>query len=110
MWGSVELIGSGIPLRLKRRAQKELVIRRTRELAEPGHFDGWQSIAFQLHFFDGFSKAHVSINGPLKKELNLLCLNARYEGQVRALKSQQNDARKIALRESRRGFWAQNWA
>jgi hypothetical protein len=75
--GVLTLVGSGIPLRLKRRAQKELVIRRARELAESGRFDGWQSIAFQLHFFDGLSKAHISINGPLKKELNSLCRNAR---------------------------------
>jgi hypothetical protein len=66
-----------MPLSLKRREQKEFVIRRARDLAESGRFDGWQSIAFQLHFFDGFSKAHISINGALKKELDSLCRNAR---------------------------------
>jgi len=59
----VELVSPGMPLRLKRREPKEHVLRRARQLAESGHFEGWQSIAFQLRFFDGFSKAHISING-----------------------------------------------
>jgi hypothetical protein len=71
------LVSPGMPLRLKRREQKENVLRRARELAKSGHFEGWQSIAFQLRFFDGFSKAHISINGVLKKELNSICRNAR---------------------------------
>jgi hypothetical protein len=64
-------------LRLKRREQKEHVLRRARELAESGRFDGWQAIEFQLRFFDGFLKARTWITGPLRKELNSLCRNAR---------------------------------
>ena len=67
------MVGSGIPLRLKRRAQKELVIRRARELAESGRFDGWQSVVIRFAAMHG------------------------YEGQVLALKRQQNDAGKLAL-------------
>ena len=52
--GVMTFVSPGAPLRLKRRAQKELVVRRARELAESGQFEGWQGIAFQLHFFDGF--------------------------------------------------------
>jgi hypothetical protein len=64
-------------LRLKRREQKEYVLQRARELAESGRFDGWQSIEFELRFFEGFAKARVWISGPLRKELNSLCRNAR---------------------------------
>jgi hypothetical protein len=71
--GVLTLIGSGILLRLKRRAQKELVIRRARELAESGRFDGWQSVVIRFAAMHG------------------------YEGQVLALKRQQNDAGKLAL-------------
>jgi hypothetical protein len=75
--GVLTLVSLPMSLRLKRREQKELVIRRARELAEPGRFEGWQSIVFQLRFFDGVSRAHISINGALKKELDALCRNAR---------------------------------
>jgi hypothetical protein len=66
----VSLVTSGTPLRLKRRDLKEQVLHRARELAESGRFEGWQSIEFQLRFFEGFSKTRVWINGPLRKELD----------------------------------------
>jgi hypothetical protein len=71
------MVSSGMPLGLHRHEQKERVARRARELAESGGFEGWQGIAFHLEFFDGFSRAHISISGALKKELNSLCRNAR---------------------------------
>jgi hypothetical protein len=74
--GSV-VVESDTVLRLKRREQKEQVLRRARELAESGRFEGWQGIEFQLRFFDGFPKARTWITGPLRKELNSLCRNAR---------------------------------
>jgi hypothetical protein len=75
--GVLTMVSSGMPLGLHRHEQKERVVRRARELAESGRFEGWQGIAFHLQFFDGFSSAHISINGALKKELNSLCRNAR---------------------------------
>jgi hypothetical protein len=75
-WGSV-VVEAGIPLRIKRREQKEAFLRRARELAETGRFEGWQGIEFQLRFFDGFPKARIWIDGPLRKELDALCRNAR---------------------------------
>jgi hypothetical protein len=74
---SVALVSPGMPLRIKRRNQKALVVRCARELAESGRFENWQGIVFQLRFFDGFPKADVWIDGPIRNELDLLCRNAR---------------------------------
>ena len=51
--GVLSLVSPGMPLRLKRRDLKEHVVRRARELAESGRFEGWQGIEFQLRLFDG---------------------------------------------------------
>jgi hypothetical protein len=75
--GVLSLVSPGMPQRLKRRDLKEHVVRRARELAESGRFEGWQSIEFQLRFFEGFPKARIWISGPLRKELDALCRNAR---------------------------------
>jgi hypothetical protein len=71
------VISPGAPPRLKRRDLKEHVLRRARELADSGRFDGWQGIEFQLRFFEGFPRARIWIDGPLRKELDALCRNAR---------------------------------
>jgi hypothetical protein len=75
-WVSV-VVEPGTALRSTRRDLKEHVLRRARELAESGRFEGWQGIEFQLRFFDGFSRARIWINGPVRKELDALCGNAR---------------------------------
>jgi hypothetical protein len=75
--GVLSLVSPGMPLRLKGREQKEYVLCRARELADSGRFEGWEGIEFQLRFFEGFSKARIWITGPLRKELDALCRNAR---------------------------------
>jgi hypothetical protein len=62
--GVLSLVSPGMPLRLKRGEQKQYVLRRARELAESGRFEGWQGIEFDLRFFGGFAKARIWINGP----------------------------------------------
>jgi hypothetical protein len=76
-----------MPLRLKGRELKEHVLRRARELAESGRFEGWQGIEFQLRFFDGFTKARTWITGPIRKELDALCRNARIRRSRSATKT-----------------------
>jgi hypothetical protein len=61
----------------KRRELKEHVLRRARKLAESGRFEGWEGVEFELRFFEGFAKARIWINKPLRKELDVLCRNAR---------------------------------
>jgi hypothetical protein len=81
------VISPGVPLRLKRRDLKEHVLRRARELAESGRFEGWEGIEFQLRFFEGFSKARIWIDGPLRKELDAVCRNARIWSRLAASKT-----------------------
>jgi hypothetical protein len=81
------LVTSGTPVRYKRGEQKEYVLRRARELAESGRFEGWQSIEFQLRFFEGFSKTRVWMDGPLRKELDVLCRNARIRSRSASRKT-----------------------
>ena len=57
-WVSV-VVEPGTALRSTRRDLKEHVLRRARELAESGRFEGWQDIEFQLRFFDGIPKART---------------------------------------------------
>ena len=71
------MVEPGTALRLSRRDLKEHVRRRARVLAESGRFEGWEDIEFQLRFFDGFPKARTWITGPLRRELDVLCRNAR---------------------------------
>jgi len=54
----------------KKRELKEHVLRRARELAESGRFEGWQGIEFELRFFEGFPKARIWLIGPFKRELD----------------------------------------
>ena len=49
----VETLGKARHPRLKRGQEKEYVLRRAKELAEFGRFEGWQGIEFQLRLFDG---------------------------------------------------------
>jgi hypothetical protein len=77
----------GIPVRLKRRDLKEHVLRRARELADSGRFEGWEGIEFQLRFFEGFPRARIWIDGPLRKELDALCRNARIWSRLASTKT-----------------------
>jgi hypothetical protein len=61
----------------KKRELKEHVLRRARQLAESGRFEGWQGVEFELRFFEGFSKARIWLVGPFRRELDVLCRNAR---------------------------------
>jgi len=61
----------------KKRELKEHVLRRARELAESGRFEGWQGIEFELRFFEGFTKTRTWLIGPIRRELNDLCRHAR---------------------------------
>jgi hypothetical protein len=83
----LSLVSPGMPKRLKRRDLKEHVLRRARELAESGRFDGWHSIEFQLRFFEGFTRARIWIDGPLRKELDALCRNARIWSRLASTKT-----------------------
>jgi hypothetical protein len=85
--GVLSLVNPGMPLRVKRREQKEYVLRRARELADSGRFEGWESIEFQLRFFEGFAKARTWIDGPLRKELDALCRNARIWSRLASKKT-----------------------
>ena len=85
--GVLSLVSSGTPLRSKRGEQKEHVLRRARELADSGRFEGWQGIEFQLRFFEGSSKARLWINGPIRKELDVLCRNARIRSRLASKKT-----------------------
>jgi hypothetical protein len=66
----------------KKHELKEHVLRRARELADSGRFEGWQSIEFELRFFEGFSKARTWLIGPIRKELDELCRHARIRKSV----------------------------
>jgi hypothetical protein len=66
----------------KKRELKEYVLRRARELAESGRFEGWQGIEFELRFFEGFPKARIWLIGPIRRELVHLCRNARIRKSV----------------------------
>jgi hypothetical protein len=66
----------------KRRELKEHVLRRARELAESGRFEGWQGIEFELRFFEGFPKARTWLTGPIRRELDYLCRHARIRKSV----------------------------
>jgi hypothetical protein len=79
----------GMLVRLKRRDLKEHVLRRARELADSGRFEGWEGIEFQLRFFEGVPRARTWIDGPLRKELDSLCRNAR-------IRRSHSDSRKTA--------------
>jgi hypothetical protein len=81
------LVSSGKPLRLQRRDLKEHVLRRAKELADSGRFEGWQGIEFQLRFFEGFAKARTWIDGPLRKELDALCRNPRIRSRLASRKT-----------------------
>jgi hypothetical protein len=83
----LSLVTSGTPLRLKRRDLKEHVLRRARELAESGRFEGWQGIEFELRFFEGFSKARVWLIGSIRRELDDLCRHARIRSASATTKS-----------------------
>jgi hypothetical protein len=61
----------------KKRELKEHVLRRARELAESGRFEGWQGIEFELRFFEGFPKVRIWLVGPNRKELDGLCRQAK---------------------------------
>jgi hypothetical protein len=61
----------------KKRELKEHVLRRARELAESGRFEGWQGIEFELRFFEGFPKARTWLIGPFRRELDDLCRQAK---------------------------------
>jgi hypothetical protein len=76
------LVSPGVPLRLKRRDLKEHVLRRARELAESGRFEGWQGIEFELRFFEGFPRARIWLTGPFRRELDDLCRHARIRKSV----------------------------
>jgi hypothetical protein len=79
--GVLSLVNPGMP-RLKRSEQKEYVLRRARELAESGRFEGWQGIEFELRFFEGFPKARIWLIGPIRRELDDLCRHARIRKSV----------------------------
>jgi hypothetical protein len=66
----------------KKRELKEHVLRRARELAESGRFEGWQGIEFELRFFEGFPKARTWLIGPFRRELDDLCRLARIRKSV----------------------------
>ena len=66
----------------KKRELKEHVLRRGRELAESGRFEGWQSIEFELRFFEGFPKARIWLIGPIRRELDDFCRHARIRKSV----------------------------
>jgi hypothetical protein len=76
------VVSPGVPLRLKRRELKEHVLHRARDLAESGRFEGWQSIEFELRFFEGFPKARIWLIGPIRRELDDLCRHARIRKSV----------------------------
>ena len=71
------MVSPDVPLRLKRRELKGHVLRRARELAESGRFEGWQGIEFELRFFEGFPKARTWLIGPFRRELDDLCRQAK---------------------------------
>ena len=66
----------------EKRELKEHVLRRARELAESGRFEGWQGIEFELRFFEGFPKARTWLAGPFRRELDDLCRHARIRKSV----------------------------
>jgi hypothetical protein len=69
----------------KKRELKEHVLRRARELAESGRFEGWQGVEFELRFFEGFPRARIWLVGPVRRDLDDLCRNARIRKSVSAL-------------------------
>jgi len=87
--GVLTLVSLPMSLRLKRREQKELVIRRARELAEPGRFEGWQSIVFQLRFFDGVSR--LTFRSMERSRRNLMLFAETHGYDVRPQRRQQNN-------------------
>jgi hypothetical protein len=66
----------------KKRELKEHVLRRARELAESGRFEGWKGIEFELRFFEGFPKARIWLVGPVRRQLDILCRHARIRKSV----------------------------
>jgi hypothetical protein len=61
----------------RKRELKENVLRRARQLADSGRFEGWQGVEFELRFFEGFPRARIWLVGPIRKELDNLCRLAR---------------------------------
>ena len=72
----------------KKRELKEHVLRRARELAESGRFEGWQGIEFELRFFEGFPRARIWLTGPIRRELDDLCRRGRISKSVSTSPSQ----------------------
>jgi hypothetical protein len=73
----------------RKRELKENVLRRARELAESGRFEGWQGIEFELRFFEGFPKARIWLIGPIRTELDNLCRHARIRKSVSRTKGEK---------------------